>query len=94
MRSKFADESRLRRRKLVKQTKDIFDWLKKEGVIRKDVDTTIATYSFISIMNFVPEWFKPNGRIKKNELIDKIFDSYFYGVSSNREKPKVTRKIK
>ena len=91
---KFGDESRLRRKGLVKQTKDIFDQLKKEGVIRKNVDTTIAVYSFISIINFVPEWFKPNGRINRNELIDKIFDSFFDGVGSNREKFKVTRKIK
>ena len=70
--TKFAGDSRLRRKKLVEETEKILNKLKKEVGTKKDIDVTVATFILIGIINWIPWWFKEDGRISKKKVIEMI----------------------
>lgn len=82
--------SRHKRRELVKKTEAFLIQLRKDGEaaedIDEDIDITVATFSLIAIVNWIPLWFDPRGRIRKEELIDslaKFFINFFFKGKRN-----------
>ena len=51
----------------------------KQGKLR-DVDLTVATYSLIGMILWLPRWFKSGGRLKPEEAADEIAKLAFGGL--------------
>ena len=79
-RSEFSKESRARRKRLIVATEELIKQLKKEGNVNKDVDVTIVTYCLVGMVTFLPQWFKPKGRLNREELINSISKFFCYGL--------------
>lgn len=81
IRSKFAEDGRKRRKKLVNLSEKLMARFKKDGFFDKDLDVTVATQILIGIVNWIPMWFKPDGRINKKELVEMISNFLTKGFS-------------
>ena len=77
---KYANESRIRRKTLIKKTGDIIYQFKKKGIVNKDVDITVVAYCLVGMINFVPQWFNPKGRLNRKQMIDSISSFIIKGL--------------
>ena len=77
---KYVNESKIRRKTLIKATEDIIYQFKKKGIVNKDVDITVVTYCLVGMINFVPQWFNPKGRLNRKQLIDSISSFIIKGL--------------
>jgi len=68
----FARESKKRKQRFFKNLKEMLSQAKKTGAVNNEMDTTVATFVLIAIVNWVSLWFKPRGKIKEEELIDSL----------------------
>jgi len=85
LRGEIKRVSRPKRKELVKRTEAFLIQLRKDGEaakdIHEDIDITVATFSLIGIINWLPLWFNPKGRISKGQLIDSLsnfFIKFFF----------------
>ena len=45
----------------------------------RDVDLTVATYALFGMMNWIYNWYDPNGKLSVNQLVDNITRVFLYG---------------
>jgi len=88
--------SRLKRKELVSKTKEFLIQITKDGNaarhIDESIDITVAAFSLIAIVNWIPFWFNPKGRINRDQLIDSI-SRFFIKFLLKEEKRNISRKI-
>jgi AcrR family transcriptional regulator len=46
----------------------------------KDIDSTVATFGIIGMINWLYHWYKPQGRLSIEELSDQIAKMAFFGI--------------
>jgi len=85
LRGEIKRVSRPRRKELVRRTEAFLIQLGKEVEasqdIKEEIDITVAAFSLIAIINWLPLWFNPKGRISKEQLIDSLsnfFIKFFF----------------
>ena len=76
----YANESKIKRKKLIKTTEDIIFQFKKKGIVNKGLDITVVTYCLVGMVSFIPQWFKPKGRLNRKQLIDSISSFIIKGL--------------
>ncbi|HZS07852.1 MAG TPA: TetR/AcrR family transcriptional regulator [Blastocatellia bacterium] len=66
------------RRKIEQRKRAYFDFLretmtklKTEGKL-KEVDTTVAAFSLFGMLLWLSHWYRPNGRLKKEQVVEEI----------------------
>lgn len=80
LQSQYAKQSRLKRKKLIKATEDIMYQFKKKGITNKDLDITVIAYCLVGLVSFIPQWFKPKGRLNREQLINTISSFLIRGL--------------
>jgi AcrR family transcriptional regulator len=45
----------------------------------RDVDLTVATYALFGMMNWIYNWYDPDGKLSVNQLVDNITRVFLYG---------------
>ncbi|MBI5446556.1 MAG: TetR/AcrR family transcriptional regulator [Deltaproteobacteria bacterium] len=84
-RTELTDLSRLRRKEFINYTVDSLIRMKHDGPgddeVTEEVDVVVGAFSLIGIINWLPLWYDPDGRIKRDQLVDaiaKIFSRWLY----------------
>jgi len=75
----FARESKERKQKFVKNLKRMLSQVKKTGVANDEMDTTVAAFILIAMVNWVSLWYNPRGKIKEKKLIDSLSRFFIKG---------------
>jgi TetR/AcrR family transcriptional regulator, cholesterol catabolism regulator len=52
--------------------RDILQRLRKQGRLRSDVDTTVATFSILGMILFVARWYRVDGRMSSERIGEEI----------------------
>lgn len=73
-------ESRKRRKQFVEAVREILEGAKKQGKIRKEIDTLVATFALIAMANWVSVWYDPNREISKETLLTSLATLFIRGV--------------
>jgi AcrR family transcriptional regulator len=86
--------SRPKRKELVNKTKEFLIKIRKDGNAARDIDEyidiTVAAFSLIAIVNWIPFWFNPKGRINERQLIDSL-SKFFIKFFLKEEKKNTSR---
>jgi AcrR family transcriptional regulator len=51
-----------------------------KGVFRPDLDPTVAALALISFLNMIPEWFKADGRLSVDQVVDNYIALFERGL--------------
>jgi AcrR family transcriptional regulator len=51
----------------------------REGQGRQKIDLTVATYALFGMMNWIYNWYDPNGKLSVNDLVDNITRLFLNG---------------
>lgn len=54
------------------------------GAFRKAIDPASVCLWMFGMLNWMTQWYKPNGKLKQGELIESIWDFTKYGVMSRK----------
>ena len=68
-----------RKRRYVRFLNQIFRELKKEGIAR-DIDPRIATFALLGMINWIYQWFGPDGRLRDTEIAEAYIDLFLGGL--------------
>ena len=77
--SEFARGSMERKRRFFKNIKDTLSRAKRGGTANEVIDTTVASFILIAIVNWLSLWYNPRGEIKQEELIDSLSQFFIKG---------------
>ncbi|HEX7064448.1 MAG TPA: TetR/AcrR family transcriptional regulator [Bacillales bacterium] len=70
-------EFRLNLQKMIEQGMD-------NGEFRKDLRADMVTFAILGMCNWSYNWFKPNGPVSDQELVELYVDTLLKGISSNQ----------
>jgi TetR/AcrR family transcriptional regulator, cholesterol catabolism regulator len=51
-----------------------------DGSLRRDLDPPLAAIMLLSILNALERWYRPNGRLSRDELVQEIFAFGLEGI--------------
>ena len=74
--------TRLKRQYLV-LLRDTLEELRGQGKLRK-VDTTVAAFGVIAMINWLSRWYQPDGPLKAEQIADQITDIALHGFVKQR----------
>ena len=70
--------------------RDTLSQLKRAGRLR-DVDVTVAAFSVIGMILWLPRWFRQDGRLSQDEVAEHIADLALGGLIVDRPRPRRAR---
>lgn len=79
LRGEYAEMINSRKRRYVRFLEQTFDELVKKGLARP-VDPRIATFALLGMINWIYQWFRPEGRLKDTELAEGLTDLFLRGL--------------
>jgi AcrR family transcriptional regulator len=72
-------ELNVRRKRYVRLLEDALREAIERQLIRP-VDPTVAAFSFLGVVMWTPNWYRPDGRIPLHKLTESAFDMYLKGL--------------
>jgi len=76
--AQFRAVTRLKRAYL-EALRDALEALRKQGKLR-DIDTTVAAFGVIAMVNWLSRWYQPDGKLTAAEIADQIVDIALFGL--------------
>jgi TetR/AcrR family transcriptional regulator, cholesterol catabolism regulator len=83
-------EINARKKRYVQFLERSFAEAMEKGLIR-EVNPTIAAYSFLGMVLWVYKWFRPDGELTDDQLAAGMVDLFFAGLQQGRRGERVTR---
>jgi AcrR family transcriptional regulator len=69
-----------RKKQYVSFLEESFRDAKKRGLVRDNVDPTIAAFSFLGTVLWIYKWFRKDGRLTDEQIADGMVDTFFNGI--------------
>jgi len=79
-----------RKRVYFEFVRDTLEALRQEGRLR-DVDPTVATFGIFGTLLWLPRWFRPEGRMTNETVIEQITTIALHGLLLPQDKPQLAR---
>ena len=68
-----------KKQKYTKLAREILEELQQQQPAERRVDLTAATYALFGMMNWIYNWYDPNGKLKVSELVDNVTRLFLHG---------------
>lgn len=79
LRGDYREKIDLRKRRYVRFLNQTFRELRRQGVMR-DIDPRVATFALLGMINWIYQWYRPDGRIADTELAEGYIDLFLGGL--------------
>ncbi len=76
-----------RKKKYVAFLEQSFREAAAKGLIRADVDPTVAAFSFLGTVLWIYKWFRKDGRLSDEQIADGMVDMFFNGIRPLKRSP-------
>ena len=73
-----------RRRKIDRQLAKLVQQAVREGHLRDDIDSDLASRLIFGLVNSVVEWYQPDGHLSPSRLADAVASLVFDGLRGNQ----------
>ena len=70
-----------KKEKYTKQARRILKELQQLQGDKSQVDLTVATYALFGMMNWIYNWYDPQGKLKVSELVDNVMLLFLHGIA-------------
>ena len=70
-----------KKEKYTKQARRILKELQQQQGDKSQVDLTVATYALFGMMNWIYNWYDPQGKLKVSELVDNVMLLFLHGIA-------------
>ncbi len=71
-----------KKEKYTKLARRILKELQQQQPEESQVDLTVATYALFGMMNWIYNWYDPQGKLKVSELVDNVLRLFLHGIGS------------
>jgi len=68
-----------KKQKYTKLAREILEELQKQQPPEQRVDLTAATYALFGMMNWIYNWYDPQGKLKVSELVENVSRLFLHG---------------
>jgi AcrR family transcriptional regulator len=75
-----------RKRRYVRFLTQTFRELEREGLTR-DIDPRVATFALLGMINWIYQWYGPDGRLRDTEIAEGYIDLFLGGLLRRRSRP-------
>jgi AcrR family transcriptional regulator len=79
LRGRYRDRINARKRRYIRFLEKTFRELVASGVARR-IDPAVAAYMMLGMINWIYQWYRPDGRLSEQELADRLVDLLLHGV--------------
>jgi AcrR family transcriptional regulator len=66
--------------KYTKLARTILKEIQQQQDVRDQIDLTVATYALFGMMNWIYNWYDPQGKLKVNELVENVTRLFLSGL--------------
>lgn len=73
-----------RKRRYIRFLEETFEELVEAGLARP-IDPRVATFALLGMINWIYQWYRPEGRLQDTELADGYIDLFLHGVLKRPE---------
>lgn len=79
LKGRYRDRIDARKKRYIKFLEKTFRDLVKSGRARR-IDPSVATFAMLGMINWIYQWYRPDGRLDENALAESMSDLFLLGV--------------
>jgi len=79
LRGRYRDRINARKRRYIRFLEKTFRELVASGLARR-IDPAVAAYTMLGMINWIYQWYRPEGRLSEQDLADGLADLLLHGV--------------
>jgi AcrR family transcriptional regulator len=80
LRGRFRDRINARKRRYVRFLQKTFREVQRTGAAPRRVDPAVAAFAMLGMVNWIYQWYRPDGRLSDEQLADALTDLLLQGL--------------